>query len=118
MGLLETHVKAINAEKIAHNINPRFRWWGNYDYCDDGRVWILWNDSLVDVTIISASAQHAHCKVFLKRTKEFIYLTFVYAYNLGVHRRSLWDDLVLSSHLITSPWLCLGDFNSILYSSE
>lgn len=117
-GLLETHVKYNKAASIALSISSHLRWWGNYDHCGDGRIWIFWNENQVDLEIVSSSSQFAHCLIHLKSSRKILFVTFVYGYNLGVQRRPLWNDLISISDSISGPWLCLGDFNTILYSSE
>lgn len=118
LGLLETHAQFSIVGNLIHNISPLLHWWGNYDHCSDGRILIIWDTNMADLTILSSSEQYAHCKVFIKNIQLTIEITFVYAYNLGSQRQQLWTDLVNISGAIVSPWLCLGDFNIIRYFSE
>lgn len=48
-------------------------------------------------------------------------MAFVYAFNLEVQRRDLWEDISAisqTSPISFRPWLLLGDFNQILTASE
>lgn len=44
--------------------------------------------------------------------------TVVYASTNITERRELWDSLLRLSYNMNSPWIVLGDFNSILSSQE
>lgn len=92
-GVLETHVKALNASRIAKAVSTHYYWWGNYDFCDDGRIWLFWDKKHVDVSIAFALSQLVHCCVKIISTKQSLVISFVYGFNLGSHRIPLWNDL-------------------------
>lgn len=48
----------------------------------------------------------------------YLLLTSVYAHNNAQEKIALWKSLVDISATNSSPWVVLGDFNSILLSKE
>lgn len=116
LGLVETHISSANVHNICNRSFPNYRWYGNYSHDNDGRILILWDPNWADVSILFDSSQLIHCMV---KTKKFsLLVTFVYGLNEGKDRLPLWNDLRTISSLISSPWVCLGDFNAILSLSE
>ncbi|GKA21443.1 RNA-directed DNA polymerase, eukaryota, reverse transcriptase zinc-binding domain protein [Tanacetum coccineum] len=50
-----------------------------------------------------------------KETNKVIFCSFVYADNLQVRRRHLWEDLDLHKNMVRGqPWVLMGDFNAAL----
>jgi exonuclease III len=55
MILIETRVKVGNAKNIRDKLNLYDRYIDNYGKHDNGRIWITWNDSKVDVRLIDST---------------------------------------------------------------
>ena len=52
-GLLETHVKKDSASAVSSTISPRFSWIFNYDDHHNGRIWVGWDPSLWNLSLLS-----------------------------------------------------------------
>ncbi|KAK1296069.1 hypothetical protein QJS10_CPB15g01203 [Acorus calamus] len=115
VSLLETKLDKTNLQVLGKKIN-----FLNSSYLTtDGRICILWNKDIVDITVIEHSTQHVHCQVFCKRTLCTLHCTTVYASNIFSERLTLWHTLrSLSFGLNGSPWMVGGDFNEVRFSSE
>ena len=121
--LLETHVKKEDAFYFSSIIAPRFKWLFNYDFHDNGRIWLGWDETLWQVSLVGSSSQHITCEVKHSDGLTSCLLTMIYAHNDGITRRLLWSDLIAiqqrynsSNNLI--PWCLMGDFNIFLNPSE
>lgn len=51
-------------------------------------------------------------------TGEKFFVTFVYARSSTVDRKELWQHFRQMEPSIQSPWVILGDFNSVLHANE
>ncbi|XP_047943132.1 uncharacterized protein LOC125189963 [Salvia hispanica] len=81
-----------------------------------GGIWLLWND-FWKVDIISTTTQFIHCRVWDQNETNFLF-TAVYAHPTPSRREELWHRLAELQIDSTLPWVLLGDFNSIVQSSE
>jgi exonuclease III len=82
-----------------------------------GGLALLWN-SKVDLCLNTYSKNHIDAAVVDKEVGKSFRVTGFYG-NPETHRRKeSWALLKHLSHLNTSPWLCMGDFNEILDNSE
>ncbi|KAL0295130.1 UNVERIFIED_CONTAM: hypothetical protein Scaly_3109200 [Sesamum calycinum] len=116
--LLETRVLQSNVTRIQSGILSRWRWF--VDYAGPGnRIWIAWNDELIDVDILNVGTQFVHCRVLVHELHESIFITVVYGANDVSTRRELWQELIdLAGTIGNEPWLVGGDFNAVLDMSE
>ncbi|KAL5773786.1 hypothetical protein ACOSQ2_013710 [Xanthoceras sorbifolium] len=81
-----------------------------------GGLCLLWSDS-VEVDLITFPCHHIDTKI--KSPGGFIWrFTGFYGYLEGSQRQHSWTLLRRLQHQLTLPWLCGGDFNEILSSSE
>ncbi|KAK9676089.1 hypothetical protein RND81_11G053000 [Saponaria officinalis] len=112
MGLLEIRVKEASSARVLNKFG-RFRAINNYSAHYNGRIWVLWQEALLDVTVLLVAAQMIHLKVFCKLLNVSIYVTFVYRFNDGVARRQLWHDVMGLAPSVVLAWLVLGDFNIV-----
>ncbi|KAK4734209.1 hypothetical protein R3W88_008470 [Solanum pinnatisectum] len=83
-----------------------------------GRIWVVWNPSIINFTIIETSAQHIHGQVDLQVSKVKFQFTAVYGLHSITVRTSLWKTIQQLSTQITESWLIMGDFNSILTAED
>lgn len=119
--LLGTHIKQENASRIASKLSSSFKWVFNYEFLDNGRVWLGWDPSFWNVTVLHKSAQQITCSVSSVDGLVSCVVTSVYANNTREARKSLWSDLhqVQASFPENNPpWCVLGYFNAILSDSE
>ncbi|KAL0298052.1 UNVERIFIED_CONTAM: hypothetical protein Sangu_3165000 [Sesamum angustifolium] len=117
IALLETRVLQSNVTRIQSGVLSRWRWF--VDYAGPGnRIWIAWNDELIDVDILNVG-QFIHCRVLVHELHESIFTTVVYGANDVSTRRELWQELIdLAGTIGNVPWLVGGDFNAVLDMSE
>lgn len=120
LALLETRVKENMASPIARGISHSVHWLFNYEHHSNGRIWIGWDPSIWNLSVSYKSAQMITCSVssVLDNQHAFV-ISFVYAYNTYIERRSLWQDVVsLAASLPNQAWCCSGDFNITLDINE
>lgn len=79
---------------------------------------LIWDQLKVDVVVLDFQQQLIHCKVTYKITHIVVMVTFVYGNQSIVARRPLWASLQRLSTGMDSPWLLLGDLNSMLSADE
>ena len=88
----------------------------NYDYAQNGRIWMIWDDTL-KVDLIGMSDQSITFCVE-NDLKKFIFSS-IYGYNEGRDRRRLWSHLhSLQNSFLQEPWVLAGDFNVIAHLEE
>ena len=80
------------------------------------RIVVFWNPTSVNIDLLDFSAQGLHVLISSLVHQSKFYASFVYGFNTIIARRTLWDDLRNWSP--NSPWLILGDFNSLLSQSD
>ncbi|KAL0295535.1 UNVERIFIED_CONTAM: putative ribonuclease H protein [Sesamum calycinum] len=89
LGLLETRVSAVNVSRV-QTFLPRWSWFT--DYAGPGnRIWIAWDDELLDVNVLDLDAQFIHCR------ERFSW------HNCSEGDRSLWKRL--DRLLVNDAWL-------------
>ncbi|KAK4382095.1 hypothetical protein Sango_2905200 [Sesamum angolense] len=118
IALLETRVVQSNVTRIQSGVLSRWRWF--VDYAGPGnRIWIAWNDELIDVDILNVGTQFVHCRVLVHELHESIFITVVYGAHEVNTRRELWQEIIeLVGTIGNVPWLVGGDFNTVLDMSE
>ncbi|KAK4382538.1 hypothetical protein Sango_2863000 [Sesamum angolense] len=118
IALLETRVMQSDVTRIQSGVLSRWRWF--VDYAGPGnRIWIAWNDELIDVEFLNVGSQFVHCRVLIHELHETILITVVYGANEVSARRELSQGLIeLAVTVGNVPWLVGGDFNAVLDMSE
>ncbi|KAM3235367.1 hypothetical protein P3L10_015403 [Capsicum annuum] len=116
--LIETKVKRHNIGKVMQHVAPKWLDLTNYDFADNGRVWIVWDDRLVEVHFIKAGAQFIHCQVKNRLSTMEYALTVVYGFNAVEQRKSLWEEVKSIVQGTSMPWVIGGDFNVVLTSED
>ncbi|XP_021714658.1 uncharacterized protein LOC110682631 [Chenopodium quinoa] len=115
--LLETKVKqekcCIIQKKIAHGLN----WVCNYSVSGNGRIWLGWRSDRVHVEVITIHPQFIHCIVSNLDYSSQVAVSFVYGLHTIHDRKELWRG-IRAVGLVTIPWLCTGDFNSVLHHAD
>ncbi|GJZ82023.1 RNA-directed DNA polymerase, eukaryota, reverse transcriptase zinc-binding domain protein [Tanacetum coccineum] len=107
-------------DKVCSKVYGMWNWFSNMKFCDKGcRIIVGWNSALINMTCVCASKQAMLCVAESTDNKLISFLTFVYASNSGMERRSLWKDL--NRHKVITnghPWAISGDFNVTLNPNE
>ncbi|GJU23584.1 RNA-directed DNA polymerase, eukaryota, reverse transcriptase zinc-binding domain protein [Tanacetum coccineum] len=96
--ILETHLKTKNISKAC-------------DYVF-GRIVVGWNADEVDIMVVQSCSQTVLYLVEIAQTKVKFFVSFVYASNSCVERRSLWNELNMHKCSVNQrAWVLMGDFN-------
>ena len=115
--LVETRVKVSKASKIKNKMGNKWCWRDNYSCSPRGRIWVGWLSQFHKVQVLHIHAQFIHCRVETA-DKPYFFFTAVYGLHTVEDRRDLWRELLHISGMLSSPWLLMGDFNSILSSED
>ncbi|KAL0325335.1 UNVERIFIED_CONTAM: hypothetical protein Sradi_5102800 [Sesamum radiatum] len=117
IGLLETRVSAINMLRI-QTILPRWSWFTDYNG-PGNRIWIAWDDELLDVDVLNLDVQFIHCRITIRSAHLSVLATVVYGASDSIGRQGLWQNLVmLAQSIFDEPWIVGGNFNTVLDMSE
>ncbi|KAL2248024.1 UNVERIFIED_CONTAM: hypothetical protein Sindi_2654700 [Sesamum indicum] len=97
---------------------PHWKWF--VDYATVGnRIWVAWDDNVVDVHILDLGNQFMHCRVTHRADSESLIITIVYGASEIMDRRSLWNTLeILAREHSDEPWMVGGDFNAVREMNE
>lgn len=118
-GLLETRVKEVKANKIVPKVARGWSWVSNYQVAQNGHIWALWREELVDLQVLQIHEQFIHCKITDRRSDFDTLITFVYGKNNIEDRKSLWTALASLQSGINEPWCLYRDFNAVMdYSNR
>ncbi|KAL0313727.1 UNVERIFIED_CONTAM: hypothetical protein Scaly_2906900 [Sesamum calycinum] len=102
LGLLETRVSAVNVSRV-QSFLPRWSWFTDYDG-PGNRIWIAWDDELLDVNVLDLDVQFIHCRITIRCAHLSVLATVVYGANDTISRRGLWQkDCILDTGLIHLP---------------
>lgn len=115
IGLVETKVAFSNINKVKSKLCKGWHWVTNGDATHRGRIWIGWNPTELDLTVLHSFDQVLHCQV-QQPHHAAVFFTVVYGVNDIIARRSMWDQLKRCN--TQSPWLISGDFNAVLHTED
>lgn len=82
-----------------------------------GRIWLLWDKSMVTLIELMRNAQLLHYKVSITGGNLSFLYSMVYAFNAKVEQESLWKQFT-SLGSVSEPWLVLADLNRTLKHDE
>ncbi|GAV72801.1 Exo_endo_phos domain-containing protein/DUF4283 domain-containing protein, partial [Cephalotus follicularis] len=117
LGVLETRVRAANKDKVGRKFGRGWRMVTNHSQSLLGRIWILWNPSVLQFTVEHISHQAIHGKLIFQGI--VIFVSVVYGSCDYRERRDLWANLAhLSLRLKSMPWIVVGDFNVSRWPNE
>jgi len=115
-GLVETKLTS-SAVSFMHKLRLRnWRFLSNVAATDTARILVFWNPSTIKVELIDLTAQGLHVIISSLLNHCSFTATFVYGYNTIIAHRALWEDLQKWNS--NSPWLILGNFNSLLSQED
>ncbi|XP_074293516.1 uncharacterized protein LOC141620581 [Silene latifolia] len=117
-GLFETKIKANNGNNVRNLLCDSWSICTNSSLHHGGRIWLLWDPSLYDVTVLDIQVQCIHSEVLDKARRNRFWFTVIYGLNKLAEREPLWDSIRTYYGRITGPWMVGGDFNAIMASNE
>lgn len=82
-----------------------------------GGLAIFWDEEVL--LTIDSFIEHviiAHCH--LPTSNQRMHISFIHAPNEFNERRMLWEYICRKSYHFHLPWVCIGDFNELLYQWE
>ena len=108
-----------NSTTIIHNLLPGWMCSTNYNHHPGGRVWIFWDPNVLVVQVTKSSEQIIHVQAMIIQQQRLIGISCIYGFNTPVPRRDLWSSLYsISSFMLDTPWLVMGDFNIFRQPTE
>ncbi|PKU65301.1 Putative ribonuclease H protein [Dendrobium catenatum] len=121
VGILEAKVHSSWASDqwfaYSHSLFENENCCDNFSLSNPGRIWIKWDANHVSFSPTFISSQMIH-GIYSAGSSPPIFLSVIYAANLFEDRKVLWDNLLMLSHNINSPWVIMGDLNCYRYESE
>ncbi|XP_058777191.1 uncharacterized protein LOC131651549 [Vicia villosa] len=90
----------------------------NYSSHPNGRIWMSWDNSKIELRFMECSSQHLHCGVYSLKGDFLFWLTGIYAHNQLDLRRRLWKNILNIHAKQTGPWCIIGDFNNVLTAQD
>nr|XP_043612385.1 uncharacterized protein LOC122584236 [Erigeron canadensis] len=107
-------------DRIFGNVFPHWNWTSNAHVCGkNSRIIIGWDPNIADLMVLSLSDQVIHSQIIFKANRKVVLCSFVYAHNIYIQRRDLWNNLVLHKAFVhDKPWVLLGDFNAALFLND
>jgi hypothetical protein len=82
-----------------------------------GGLAFLWNDQ-VSLSILSYSLNHILASVADGKGGDFWSISGIYGYPEENYKKKTWGLIKHLASMVSSKWLCLGDFNDILNGEE
>ena len=82
-----------------------------------GGIWLLWNQSRVNIKILDSSKHFIHGIVNEGNSDEWMF-TVVYANPILTLKKQCFEEVAQLARNITKPWMVIGDFNEILSAAE
>ena len=116
--MLETRVKNNKAGNVRDKLKLKGKYLDNYVKHNNGRIWVYWDDNIVDIQEVKCTAQLIHCKVYDATGYFMQWLTAIYGFNYLEQRRDLWHDLEAINKTQQGPWCLIGDFNNVLKTND
>nr|XP_009594786.1 uncharacterized protein LOC104091210 [Nicotiana tomentosiformis] len=117
---LAWNVRGLNAPnkqrevKLLCNKFSVWRYTTNLNYHYNGRIVVVWRPDFYRVTPLSMNARVLSCEVYYIPIHATFGVSFVYAFNTKEEKKGMWEYLKEHVASCKSPWLVIGDFNSIL----
>ncbi|XP_021775227.1 uncharacterized protein LOC110739084 [Chenopodium quinoa] len=115
--LLETRVKQKKCTGIQKQISHGLSWVCNYSCSEKGRIWLGWKSERLHIEVITVHTQFIHCIVSSLDYSRHVAVSFVYGLHDIHDRRELWSG-IRAIGPVSLPWICTGDFNSILQDGD
>lgn len=92
--ILESHVDTSKLVNVCKSVFKSWQWISNGNVCDKGtRIILGWDVDVVDILLVSFSAQLMNIQIMFKADSKALFASFVYANNSCIRRRELWSEI-------------------------
>ncbi|XP_028068678.1 uncharacterized protein LOC114271244 [Camellia sinensis] len=119
MSLLETKVKSENEAKIFEKSLKNWNLLSNSQPDRAARIGICWDPNFCNIVSIRMAAQFVFCRVTILEGDTSFFAIFVYAENEHMLKLPCFAEICsLVKNRVSSPLICLGDFNAVRFSYE
>lgn len=115
MILMEPWISGVKADRLIQRLGFGF----NIRHEAEGfsrRIWILWNNASINISLILKRRQFIHVKVISNNYSGF--LIVVYGSPNFAQRSLLWEALCSLTPSSSEPWLLVGNFNSFFWAKN
>ena len=116
--LIETRVKSNKAPVIRGKLGFRGEYIDNYAAHINGRLWIYWDNSKLNIRCLLKTSQAIHCGVYDVVGNFKFWLTAVYALNRLEDRKLLWKTIEKICKSYQGPWCLIGDYNNVANAQD
>ncbi|XP_019232084.1 PREDICTED: uncharacterized protein LOC109212845 [Nicotiana attenuata] len=113
IAIVEHRVQSNKEREIINKCAPGWSWCSNSSDTEKGRIWILWDTTSIQFTLIEKHAQYIHGIVENSCSSKQIAFTAIYGLHTIAHRCDMWEALRSIDSQLTNSWLIMGDFNAI-----
>lgn len=79
------------AKSVRNNLGNIWSFLDNYSKHNNGRIWVIWDDSEIKVKYMSYTAQL--CGVYSLNDEFMVWCTVIFALNTLDKRRTFWKDI-------------------------
>lgn len=93
IAVIENRVKEPKALKSIKKIVGNWCWVANYQEAPGGRIWVLWNQAVVDFRMTEMLTQFIHGQLTLLHNQASFSLSIGYGLHTVQDRKALWNDL-------------------------
>lgn len=117
MGVMETRIREENMSEVWGKLNlSNWNLVHNYGMNDQGRIWVLYDTSLICLRVLEVHVQFIHCMI--TKGNHSFYWTCVYGSYNSLARKELWRELTRIGNQLAEPWLIQGDFNAVCSNED
>jgi len=93
IAIFEHRVRKEKVGRIINKIMPGWEWCTNHTNEVRGRIWGVWNPSIVKFTRVETSVQYVHGMVDMQQSDFKFQFTAVYGLHTIATRSSLWEKV-------------------------
>ena len=115
---METKLDRVREDVFDMRLNLGWPFVTNSSIFEKGRIWVTWDNTMLEATTILVHRQVIHLSVRSRDGRFQFYVSFVYASNDSATREALWAELLQLCSGISQPWVVMGDLNCIANLDE
>ena len=89
IGIMETRVNFVNCLKISRKLMRGWHCKTNYDQHLNGRIWLLWDPTVLDVQLLLSTSQVMYVVITVVQKQFSFHASYVYGLNTSQERKEL-----------------------------